>query len=158
MTCRIGPVTVLMVGPAGSGKSTYVRKKFPGFVVLNGDSIRHELTGDESNQERNPEVFELLRKRLGDTLMVGESVVIDNTNLQRTHRQNLYQIARKSFSRIEAHVMPTGRDECLRRNRMRWRSVPDEVIVSQFEDFLVSLSELPREPELDAVVIVGEGA
>lgn len=154
MTQTSGPVMILMVGPAGSGKSTYVRENFPGYAVLNADSIRLDLTGDESNQERNPEVFSVMRRRLAKFLRSGQSAVVDNTNVKQPSRTELYEIAKAFDARIEAHVMQTDLAMCLRRNAGRTRVVPDDVIKNQYVQFLQSLSELPCESQLDSVVLV----
>src|SRR5690606_7714578 len=136
---------ILMLGPSGSGKSTYVRRRFPGRIILNADSIRREITGSESDQSRNGEVFRLLRRRLALGLRDGRSVVVDNTNVQQVHREELYRIARDCGAQVEVHVMQTPLDECVRRNAARDRRVPDEVIARQYEDFLRSLGGLPHE-------------
>ncbi|MFE0472619.1 AAA family ATPase [Streptomyces sp. NPDC058947] len=152
MTLRV----VLMVGPAASGKSTYIRERFPGHLILNADRIRLELTGDAANQSRNGEVFRLLRKRLAEGLRKGRSVVVDNTNLLESSRGELYRVAEMFQARVEARVMATSLDECLRRNADRDRTVPEDVIRRQFGEYLTALSRLPRESALSEVEIVSD--
>lgn len=145
---------ILALGPSGSGKSTYAWKRFPDRLILNADSIRREITGDESDQSRNAEVFRLLRRRLALGLRDDRSVVVDNTNVQRPHREELYRIARDFGARVEVHVMQTTLAECLRRNAERSRVVPEVVIERQYKDFLRSLSELPNEIASSGIVLV----
>lgn len=147
---------VLMVGPSGSGKSTYVGERFPGFLLLNADRLRREIAGDESDQTHNAEVFALLRKRLADALRNGRSVVVDNTNVRKSSRDELYRITTAFGVRVEARVMSTPLDECLARNANRERKVPDDVIRRQFAEHLATLERLPRERALSLVEIVSD--
>lgn len=136
---------VLMVGPSGSGKSTYVKTHFSGALILNADRIRKKLTGDESDQTRNREVFAKVRADASRALRNGRLVVVDNTNVQWIAREELYRIARIFRAPVEARVMATPLDECLRRNRERDRKVPEDVIRYQFANHLTTLTQLPQE-------------
>lgn len=134
-----------MVGPSASGKSTYARENFQKVRILNADQIRKKLTGDELDQTRNREVFARLRGEVSKSLRGGHPVVVDNTNVQQFAREELYQIARIFGAPVEARVMGTPLDECLRRNAQRDRRVPEEVIRGQFVNYLATLTQLPLE-------------
>ena len=56
------PKVFCLIGISGSGKSTFVQNMFNGFEYeyINADRIRKELTGDESNQDKNSEVFKIV--------------------------------------------------------------------------------------------------
>lgn len=144
---------VLMVGPSGSGKSTYAWGAFPGYLVLNADSIRKEIAGDESDQSRNAEVFALFRRRFAAALRKGHSVVVDNTNVEAAARAELYRLAAPFGAQVEARVMGTALDVCLARNAERDRKVPEAVIRRQFAAHLETLAQLPRESALVLVKI-----
>lgn len=142
---------ILIVGPAGSGKSTYVAQNFAqgGYTVVCPDAIREAITGDEADQSRNVEVFEEAYRVITEEISLGRDVVLDATNVRSDHRRTVAKIARDLGARAEAHVMQASLDDCLARNKARaqhgGREVPERVIRLQFEWFLISLSLIPRE-------------
>ena len=58
------PALVVLVGPAGAGKSTLAARHFAPDEVLASDAIRAELTGDPADQRATRRAFELLHRRL----------------------------------------------------------------------------------------------
>lgn len=84
----------IMVGPAGSGKSTFlstvVNQAVYGFHpahVVSSDQIRGDLCGgDFKDQSKNTEVFEALHAVVKMRLSHGLPTVIDATNIQRKAR------------------------------------------------------------------------
>ena len=51
------PEFVMVVGLPGSGKSTYIEKYYPGYVIHSSDAIREELSGDVNNQNINKQAY-----------------------------------------------------------------------------------------------------
>lgn len=87
-----GAKVVMMVGPSGGGKTTYVEKTYPQSVVLSSDKIREELTGDFQNQSENTRVFAAMRNLLKARLESGMLTVIDATNLKRKDRRSFTEL------------------------------------------------------------------
>ena len=119
-----------MVGIPGAGKSTLAeRVKAKGFACLNADGIRLELYGDEIVQGDKDEVFGIFFKRLDEMLATGDSIVIDNTNINEKQRKPIIEKARAAgYGDIQLWLVDTPLDVCQERNKARTRQVPAEVV------------------------------
>lgn len=119
----------LMVGLPASGKSTYAKQlENKDTIVLSSDSIRAELWGDERDQRSPQVVFDTLYTRAIDALKRNINVVIDATNVTKADRAN----ALKPFVGLDikrrAIVINTPINICIQQNKLRERTVPDDVI------------------------------
>ena len=118
---------IVLVGLPASGKSTWAAAQ--GHGVLSSDSVRHLLSGDETNQAIHAAVFTTLRYLLRKRLELGApATIIDATNLLPKHRKPWIKVARAHHAEVEAVYFPTPLDECLRRNATRPRVVPAAAI------------------------------
>lgn len=125
----------IMSGISGSGKSTVAKTLFPFATYLNADSIRRELTGDESDQTRNTDVFKVLYERLKWFVEIGVSdIIVDNTSLTVHDRKKIIDHAKK-YGDIHVVIVFIKPDIGLAiyRNSMRERKVPIDVIRRQFQ-------------------------
>ena len=129
------PYFIMMVGLPGSGKSTYAKKLSDKIqiTIYSSDSIREELFGDENCQTDNNEVFETLHKRVKDRLKNKENVVYDATNISSKRRRAFLSELKNIPCYKKCIIMATPFDECCRRNNLRDRSVPPEVIVQMYK-------------------------
>lgn len=85
---------VVLVGPAGAGK-TRIAEKFAPYEVMSSESIRYELIGDYQRLGTNDIVFKEIHRRTQLKLELGERVVVDSTNLRKKDRMSLADIAFK---------------------------------------------------------------
>ena len=73
---------VVLIGPSGSGKSSFGRRVFLPTEVVSSDACRGLVSDNENDQAATNDAFDLLhtivRKRLGR----GRLTVIDATNAQ----------------------------------------------------------------------------
>ena len=74
---------VLLVGPAGCGKSTFARRHFRPTEVVSSDFFRGLVCDDENNQAASRDAFELLHEVVARRLAWRRFTVVDATNLQR---------------------------------------------------------------------------
>lgn len=154
---------IVTMGVPGSGKTTYVnawadqlRDLGQNPTIIRPDDIRKELTGDESDQTRNKEVFELAHDRLNQALITAEPVVFfDATNVSPFARKNIMEIVDEANSHeSETHlhvfallvVMGSNKQECLEHNLRRDRKVPEHAIERMWLHFQDSLHEIHHEP------------
>lgn len=123
---------IMMCGLPGSGKSTqaaeYVEKASKA-VVVSSDAIRMALWGDANDQREPKTVFEIMFHKTVAALKEGYDVVYDATNLTAKGRKNTLAEIRQ-FVDCEAILVfvACSISECKRRQNMRDRKVPDEVI------------------------------
>ncbi len=136
---------VLLVGAAGSGKSSLAARLFPPESVLSSDAIRAELTGDESNQAVTRRAFRILHERAERRLLAGQLTVIDATNIGASARRPLTRQAAVHRRPVIVLVLDLPGEVCLARNAGRaGRVVPEAAVLRQ-------LASLRR--ELDRGVI-----
>ena len=140
MTCKIRqmPEFVVMVGLSGSGKTTIAKEKYATHIYISSDDLRAELYGDVNDQRHNGKIFEEMFKRSADALEEGQSVVYDATNLSAKRRKslinNMRAAIRGNFWAVACVVLTTY-ENCLIRNALRDRVVPEDVIRRQFLTF-----------------------
>ena len=122
----------LLIGPAGSGKSTWVGEHLTDAPIVSSDRMRVELTGDAADQSQNYLVFQRCIGRLRETLKNGEAVTFDATNYMEGLRALPVQAARWSGAEIHSYYFDLSLETVLERNGRRARRVPEHVIRRQF--------------------------
>lgn len=137
---------VMFVGIPASGKSTQsAAYREQGYLILSSDEIREGLmegTDLESLSEKeksriHSQVFEMIRKKTGEALRRGQSVVVDATNLSRKRRLSFLDQF-KRFSCVKKCVLfITPVEICLERNRRRTGNarVPEEGMQRMLHNF-----------------------
>lgn len=133
------PKLIMMVGVAGSGKSTVamriVSQMKEEVVLLSSDAIRGEIYGDENCQRDPGRVFDIMHQRTVAALSQGISVVYDATNLSCKRRMNFL----KSIAHIDCHkeciVVVTTPEDIAERMQHRDRKVPYIVVHKQLCQF-----------------------
>jgi len=137
---------VLLIGAAGSGKSTFARKHFASTEIVSSDALRAAVSDDEGDQNASGDAFQLLRLILSMRLRRGKLTVIDATNVQRKARGSLLALAAKHSAPTAAIALNLPLETCLARNQSRAaRPVRPEVVEKQVADLLGSLPELASE-------------
>src|ERR1700726_5039043 len=91
---------VVLVGAAGSGKSTFARTHFKSTEILSSDFCRGLVSDDENDQAATNDAFEVLHFIARKRLRSGKLTVIDATNVQPEARKPLIGLAR------EFHCLP----------------------------------------------------
>ena len=126
---------VVLVGAAGSGKSTFARDHFRPTEILSSDFFRGMVSDDEGEQEATADAFALLHSVLEKRLRRGKLCVVDATNVRAEHRQRLIEQARQFARPVVAIVLETPEDVCIDRAAGRaTRMVRAEVILQQLAD------------------------
>ena len=108
---------ILAVGLPRSGKSTWARSQ--GHPIVNRDSIRLALHGRRFLAEAEDMVTVIENCMVKALLLAGhDKVIIDACHHRIERRQRWTELARRNdlgIERVELQVIPTGKDECIRR-------------------------------------------
>ncbi|WP_055710742.1 RNA ligase family protein [Streptomyces torulosus] len=128
------PKLIQLVGPAGSGKSTFGRE-LPGVdAYVSLDELRAGR-GARADQRANAEVLRAGLDRLDAALAAGGTVVWDATSLTRQQRSLVHAVAHRRDALLTHAVVLVDEDELVRRNARREHPVPAEVLTAQVRRF-----------------------
>jgi protein phosphatase len=125
---------VLLIGAAGSGKSTFAARHFESGDVVSSDQLRARIGDSESDQRVNEDVFERLHALVQDRLAAGVLTIIDATNTDWMRRSQLIGIARRYGRPVIAIVFDLPLEMCLNRIAGRPRMVRAAVVRRQVSE------------------------
>jgi predicted kinase len=131
------PCLVVLVGPPGSGKSTWARRNRGGVVHVSQDDLIDAITPGGFNHVYRPIYRHAEDAVARAALRTGQTVIVDRTNRTRAHRERWVQLAREESCPALAVVMSTPIELCRQRNAQREgpRRVSDERIERMFAAF-----------------------
>jgi protein phosphatase len=110
---------VVLVGIAGSGKSTFAARHFSPTQVLSSDALRALISDSPSTQGATDDAFELLHQILAMRLRRGRLTVVDATNVEAWAREQLLAVARRHRRPCVAIVLDMPVEVALARNAVR---------------------------------------
>jgi predicted kinase len=128
-------IIYISIGIPGCGKSTWFSEHRKGldpmkYALVNMDTIRQEVTGDPTDQSKNTMVAAVARQHF--LTAVSHSVPIiywDNTTTQRKYRKELIEVGKRGGYDVVAVYFNIPFDTCVKRNNMRNRVVPKDVLI-----------------------------
>ena len=152
------PSLVVLVGAAGSGKSTFAARHFAPGEILSSDAFRALVsrTGDERDQGATRAAFHRLDRQLARRLAGRRLTVVDATSVEAAARRALLARAVAAGVPAVAIVLDLPLDVVLARNAGRERVV-DEPVIRRHVDRLHAALEGPDpaiEREGFALVVV----
>ena len=137
---------VLLIGPSGSGKSSFGHKHFLSTEVVSSDFCRALVSNNENDQSVTGDAFDLLHEILRKRLARGLLSVVDATNVQPEARKSLISIAQQFHVVPCAIVFDLPERLCQDRNALRPdRQFGSHVIRNQSQQLRKSLRGLERE-------------
>ena len=77
---------VVLIGPSGSGKSSFARRLFKPTEVLSNDYRRGLVSDDENDQAASGDAFDVLHCIARKRLAAGKLTVLDATNISNRGR------------------------------------------------------------------------
>ncbi|WP_346909690.1 polynucleotide kinase-phosphatase [uncultured Roseibium sp.] len=110
---------VVLIGPTGSGKSSFARKHFLETEIVSSDHCRALVSDDETDQGATADAFDLLSYTAGLRLKRRLLTVIDATSVKREDRAGLVALARKYHALPVALVLDIDPGICHARNENR---------------------------------------
>ena len=147
---KIIPLFEMLVGVAGSGKSTYAIQRRTFLIekmgleceIVSSDDLREEVWGNASDQRDPGFIFNLMLKRTREYLSKGISVIYDACNVQEKWRRQTLDRLKDIDCHRECIVFIERPNVCVERQNMRSRKVPEYVIWRQVCQF-----QMPHESE-----------
>src|SRR5262252_1030284 len=110
---------LMLVGPAGAGKTTFARARFKPTEVVSSDFCRALVADDEADQSATPAAFELLHLIVRLRLRRRRLTVVDAVNARPVDRRPLLALAREHDCAAVALVFNLPDEVCVRRDRAR---------------------------------------
>ena len=124
---------VVLIGAAGSGKSTFAARWFEPAEILSSDAYRARVGRGEDDQAATGRAFRALHAELTARLREGRIAVVDATNIRSEDRRALLRRAAAVGAPAVAVVFEMSLRECLEGDRDRpGRHVAPEVIERQW--------------------------
>ncbi len=161
------PCLVVLVGAAGSGKSTFAARHFPPGEVLSSDAFREQISGSAGDQRATGPAFAALHRTLEVRLGAGLTTVVDATNVTARARRALVRRARRAGIPAVAIILDLPDGTVRARNRARGASaVPEPAVRRQLAELRAARPDgslkmegfalvvrLTEPAEVDAVVV-----
>lgn len=140
------PSLMVLVGIAGSGKSTFARTRLRATEVVSSDGCRELVADDADDQAATADAFSLLTFIADKRLRRGRLTAVDATNVKRPDRRRMLGLARAHQVPAVAVVLAVPLEACVRRDALRpERTVGREVLARQHAQLEQALPGLPEE-------------
>src|ERR1700712_1428249 len=127
------PALIVLVGPAGSGKTTWAKQRYASNEIVSSDALRAVVGSGEADLDASKDAFALLDAVVGARLRRGLTTVVDTLGLDHHRRAGLIETGRAAGLPVVAVRLVTSLELCRSRNRLRDRPVPALVLKAQFQ-------------------------
>ena len=123
------PGLLVLIGAAGSGKTTLAARLFAPDEVISSDALRALVSGDAANQRATRPAFAMLDREVARRLADGRLVVVDATSVEPAARRSLLRLAVAAGVQATALVLALPAELVHARNAGRpGRKVPVGVV------------------------------
>jgi alkanesulfonate monooxygenase SsuD/methylene tetrahydromethanopterin reductase-like flavin-dependent oxidoreductase (luciferase family)/predicted kinase len=139
------PALVVLVGPAGSGKSHFAAAHYRRHEVVSSDELRSVVGSGEHDLGATDEAFALLERIVAGRLSRGLTTVVDTLGLDPVKRRSWLAAARAAGLPAVAVLVDTPPEETRRRNADRAYVVPAPALTQQLRRFKDVRVELEQE-------------
>jgi len=149
------PAVVVLVGAAGSGKSTWASQRYAPNEVVSSDALRAVVGSGAGDLDASVEAFALLDQIVAGRTKRGLTTVVDTLGLDRDRRLGYLAAARAARMPAIVVVMTIDDHICRQRNARRDRPVPAPVLITQLKAAR-TVRDLLAEEGWDRVITVDQ--
>jgi alkanesulfonate monooxygenase SsuD/methylene tetrahydromethanopterin reductase-like flavin-dependent oxidoreductase (luciferase family)/predicted kinase len=125
------PAVVVLIGAAGSGKSTWATAHYRRAEIVSSDDLRGVVGSGPADLDASADAFDLLERIVAARVGRGLTTIIDTLGLDADRRMAWLATARAAGLPAVAVVLDTPGAVCRRRNAERDRPVPARVLTEQ---------------------------
>ena len=151
------PALVLLIGPAGAGKSTFAAAHFKPVEIVSSDHLRGLLANDPADQSASADAFRILTLMVGARLKRRLTTLVDATSLRAANRRKYRELAARNDVPVVAIAFDLSPRAYHDRNRGRTDRVVDaEVIERQVEQMAQTMAAVPSEG-YSALYVIRDG-
>ena len=137
---------VVLIGAAGSGKTSFADRHFRQSEILSSDHYREVVGDDDRNPRTTSDAFEVMASIAAKRLAARRVAVIDATNVHPDDRAQWVQVARAHHAPLTAVVLDVSEGTCHRQNGQRGiHARPRHVVHRQWNTLRRSKNGLQEE-------------
>lgn len=136
------PCLVVLVGPAGAGKTTWALKTFGETEVVSSDRLRSMVGAGEDDQQASKPAFDVLELIVAERMRRRLTTVVDTLGYDQESRRRWVGLARAARLPAFAVVFDTPPPVIEQRNTRRRRSIPKGVLTRQIRRLASVIEEL----------------
>lgn len=125
------PALVVLVGPAGSGKSHWAAARYRAAEVVSSDALRGVVGSGTADLDATDDAFAVLDLVVRARLSRGLTTVVDTLGLDDDRRRGYLALAREHGVPAVVVLVATPEALCRRRNGARDRPVPAPALARQ---------------------------
>jgi predicted kinase len=148
------PCLIVLVGPPGSGKTTWAQRNGRGAVHVSQDGLIDAITPHGFEHEYRAIYRDAEDAVARAALRAGHAVIVDRTNRTRAHRARWVGLARAAGRPVVAVVISTPHALCRERNARRGPN--SRLSEDRMDRMFAALEPVEREEGFEA--IYDEGA
>jgi alkanesulfonate monooxygenase SsuD/methylene tetrahydromethanopterin reductase-like flavin-dependent oxidoreductase (luciferase family)/predicted kinase len=135
----------VLVGPSGSGKSSWAAARYLPREVVSSDHLRSVVGSGEHDLDASADAFSLLGQIVAARVRRGLTVVVDTLGLDPQQRMPYLEQAHRAGLPAVAVLFETDGATCRTRNNGRDRQVPTAVLAAQLRRMRAVPAELAAE-------------
>jgi len=139
------PALVVLVGPAGAGKSTWAVRRYRDAEIVSSDGLRERVGSGPADLDASTDAFAVLESIVAARLRRGLTTVVDTLGLDAARRRDWLAAGRAAGLPCVAAVFDTPAELCRSRNRQRDRPVPAPVLTAQVRRMADVAAEITAE-------------